>query len=103
MDNGQDRFFMIFIVIILSIILPQGYMMRQRIRLRQRKGNIILTKELMECMMGKSYRFTYAMTGTSIKGMVVSFHDNWIEIETKKETCLVNVDFVNHICEINPK
>lgn len=62
---------------------------------KRKKGDFVfMTNELIEKLIGKVCTITTGSFGTAVVGKVISVTDNWIEIETKKRSQLINADFV---------
>jgi hypothetical protein len=69
-----------------------------------RKGLIIMINEAIKKCIEKNCRILCAKSGdiNVLTGKIISITDNWIEVECKKNTVLVNAEFVQSI-EINSK
>ena len=70
-------------------------------RKRRRKGT--MTNELIQRYIGKNCQILSGTFGNSVSGKIVSVFENWIEVETKKEKQLLNIDFVTSIKELPTK
>ena len=62
--------------------------------IKKKRGIIEMTNEIMEKLIGQNCMIYCFETGSNVQGRVVKISDNWIEVETKKGTELVNSDFV---------
>lgn len=56
-----------------------------------------MTNEIIKKYIGKYCKITTGSMGTSVVGKIIGVNENWIEIETKKGSELVNADFVQSI------
>lgn len=85
--------------ILFFIIWPQGWEVKRLIlqRIKRRKGVVIMTNEIIKKYIGKYCKITTGSMGTSVVGKIIGVNENWIEIETKKGSELVNADFVQSI------
>ena len=89
----------ILIVILLCIILPAANRRRQQIIFNKirRRENRMLPTGLMEEFIGKVCTIvTYnELSGTT--GKIVGVEANWLKVQTKKETKLINGDMIRDI------
>ena len=84
--------------------LSQIFNQDQDYKCEMRKGLIIMTNEVIKKCIDKNCMILCARSGgiNVVTGKIVSIADNWIEVECKKNTVLVNAEFVQSI-EINTK
>ena len=66
-------------------------------RRNRRKGNTGMTNELLQKYVGKRCKISAGSYGSSVKGMILTVVDNWIEVETRQGQELVNAEFVQNI------
>ncbi len=94
-----------FLLIYLWWILPAINKKRHQIILnnRRRGGKRMLPKELMQDFIGKVCAIlTYnEIAGTT--GKIVGVEENWLKVQTKKETKLINGDMVKDITIVAEK
>jgi len=88
--------------IIFFIILPQQRMEHKTmLKIRKRKGVVVMTNELIKKYIGKNCLISTGSFGTNVKGKIIDVNGNWIELETKKGIELINVEFIQFIKNIN--
>lgn len=87
------------IFVMLFIILPQQRRMQKAVllKIKKRKGLIIMTNEVIRKYIGKSCRISTGSFGTNVIGKIIDVNENWIEVETKKGNELINAEFVQSI------
>lgn len=93
----------VIIIIIIAVVLQQSTMLVIQRMHQRKKGGIVLTKELIAQLVGKTFAFSFAMSSGSMKGKVLSVQDNWIELQTKQKTNFVNADYITSIVEVQSK
>ena len=79
--------------VLFFVILP-AQRRRQMIVRRKKKGNQAMTNELLSTLVGRNARLSTGSLGTAVTGRIQSVHDNWIEVETRKDTVLLNAEYV---------
>ena len=84
---------------LLVVILPQQREMQRlvMIKKKKRKGLINMTNEVIKKYVGKKCNIFTGSYGTNIKGKIIAVNENWIEVETKKGSELVNAEFIQSI------
>lgn len=87
------------LIIIFLIILPQQRTAQKAVlsRIRKRKGVGKMLNELIKKNIGKKCHLNSGSFGTNVKGKIIDVNENWIELETKKGTELINAEFVQSI------
>ena len=58
--------------------------------------------ELIQCFVGKHCRI-YSENGNCVQGVVEKVEGNWVSVQTKTGTELVNLDYVSRIKEKKSK
>ncbi|MDF2593526.1 MAG: hypothetical protein K0S75_2992, partial [Clostridia bacterium] len=66
-------------------------------KIKRRKGEIIMTNDMIKKYIGKSCKISTGSFGTSITGKIIDVNENWIEVETKKGNELINAEYVQSI------
>lgn len=56
-----------------------------------------MTNELIKKYMGKKCRISTGSLGSTVIGKIIDVNENWIEIETKKGSELINAEFIQSI------
>lgn len=89
------------IFVLFFIILPQQSQMRRTIMLKskRRKGLTTMTNEILKKYVGKICRISSGSFGTNVIGKIIDVNENWIEIETKKGSELINAEYIQSIKE----
>ncbi|HBW38995.1 DUF6897 domain-containing protein [Desulfosporosinus sp. BICA1-9] len=85
--------------IIFFVVLPQQRTLYKAIllRIKKRKGVVKMTNELIKRYIGKQCLISTGSFGTSVKGIIIDVNENWLEIETKKGSELINAEFIQSI------
>jgi len=85
--------------IIFFIILPQQRAVQKAVllKIRKRIGVVEMTNELIKRYIGKNCLISTGTFGTNVKGKIIDVNENWLEVETKKGSELVNVEFIQSI------
>jgi len=85
--------------ILLFVIIPQKREIKKAVllKIRKRKGAIIMTNEVIKKYIGKSCEISTGSFGTNVVGKIINVNENWLEVETKKGNELMNSDFVQSI------
>ncbi|MCQ2798530.1 MAG: hypothetical protein MJ220_01425 [Bacilli bacterium] len=76
---------------------------RQRRRIiakRRENGELIMSNELIGSFIGKEVQVVTA-EGENFRGKLVAVEDNWIKLEEKKTTRIINTDIVSSIVTKN--
>lgn len=60
-----------------------------------------MTNELLKKYIGKNCLISTGSFGTSITGKILEVNENWVEVETKKDVELINVEYVQNIKIVN--
>ena len=88
----------LLIIMMFIIILPQNKRIILSQRLRKRKGLKKMSNELIKSYIGKVCNITTGSLGPSfVKVTIVEVVDNWIKVESKGKTDLINADFIQNI------
>lgn len=87
------------LVVIFLIVLPQERSIQNLVirKIRMKREGIIMTNELIKKCIGKNCWVSAGSFGTSVVGKIIEVNENWIEIETKKGSQLINTEFVQSI------
>jgi hypothetical protein len=56
-----------------------------------------MTNELLKRYVGNYCRMTTGSYGTTVIGKISEINENWIVVETKKGTELINAEFIQNI------
>ena len=85
--------------IIFFIVLPQQIEVQKAVimKLKRRKGEIVMTNDVIKKYIGKNCRISTGSFGTNITGKILDVNENWIEVETKKGNELINAEYVQSI------
>ena len=85
--------------IIFMIVLPQQRAAYKAVifKSRKRKGVVEMTNELIKRYIGKSCLISTGSFGTNVKGKIIDVNENWLEVETKKGSELINAEFIQSI------
>jgi hypothetical protein len=80
-------------------MIPQQQLIYHAVvsKIRRKKGVIIMTNELIGKYIGKRCRVSTGSLGVNVTGMIIDVKENWIEIETKKGSEIVNLEFIQNI------
>lgn len=88
--------FMIWIVILL--LYRQRKNVRRVCRVRRKKRGKIAMNELIRRFVGKQC-YVYSENGNAVLGVVETVEGNWVSVQTKQGTELVNLDYISRIKE----
>ena len=85
--------------ILFFVILPQQREIRKLVflKIRKRKGIAIMTNEVIKKHTGRICKISTGSFGTTVIGKIVDVNENWIEVETRKGTELINAEFIQTI------
>ena len=85
--------------IIFFIVLPQQREVQKAVimKLKRRKGEIVMTNDVIKKYIGKNCRISTGSFGTNITGKILDVNENWIEVETRKGNELINAEYVQSI------
>ena len=85
--------------IIFMIVLPQQRAAYKAVifKNRKRKGVVEMTNELIKRYIGKICLISTGSFGTNVKGKIIDVNENWLEVETKKGSELINAEFIQSI------
>ncbi len=87
------------IYIVLFIVVPQQMEMKKAVllKMKKRKGVIVMTNEVIKKYIGKVCKISTGSFGTNVTGKIIDVNENWLEVQTKKGSELINADFVQNI------
>jgi len=87
------------IFIVLFVILPTNRRNMFAIRkLKKLRGEKVMSNELIKSCIGKICSISTGSFGTSYsKVEIVEVADNWIKVQNKSKTDIVNIDFITNI------
>lgn len=88
------------IFVLFIIILPQQYAInikRTIISKHRKKGVFKMTNEIIKKYIGKNVRLSTGSYGINVEGTIIEVNENWIEINTKKGTELINSEYLQNI------
>lgn len=97
MDTGTIIAIYLPALILLFVIIPMQFneqVLTLRRNKKSRRRNRILEYELLKRFIGKNCKISTGTYGSTISGKISDVKDNWIEVETKKGTEIINADFV---------
>lgn len=84
--------------ILFFVILPQQWDMKKTIIKRiKKKGDKIMTNDVIKKYIGKDCKISTGSFGTNVAGKIINVNENWIEVETKKGVEIINAEFVQSI------
>jgi hypothetical protein len=85
--------------IIFFIILPLQREIQRIVivKTKKRKGVIKMMNEIIAKYIGKTCKISSGSLGTTVTGKIIDVKENWIEVQTKKGSQLINADFVQNI------
>lgn len=85
--------------VIFFIILPHQRSVQKAVllKIRKRKGVVKMTNELIKRYIGKKCLISTGTFGTNVKGTIIGVNENWLEVETKKGSELINAEFIQSI------
>ena len=86
--------FIIFFIVVPEQRNMQRFIMKKR---KKRKELTDMTNELIKKYVGKNCLISTGSFGSNVQGEIVAVNENWIEIKTKKNDELVNIEFVQSI------
>ena len=87
--------FIVFFIIILSQKSAAMYMVK--LIIKRKKGRAAMTNELIKKYIGKYCYVTTGNMGVSVRGKIVEVNENWVEVETKSGSEIINLDFIQNI------
>ncbi len=92
-------YIIIFLLIYIWWILPAINKKRHQIILnkRRRGEKRMLPKELMGDFIGKVCAILCYNDLAGVSGKIVGVEENWVKVQTKKETQLINGDMIKNI------
>lgn len=85
--------YIVFLVIIINNNNTKKTILHNKLRRRKKA----MTNELVKKFIGKQCIINTGSMGGSIIGTIIEVKDNWIEVQTKKNNELHNLDFVVNI------
>lgn len=87
------------LIIIFLIVIPQQRALLKSIvlKMKKRRGVAIMTNELLQKYIGKTCHISTGTFGVNLYGKIIAINENWIEVETKKGSELINSEFIQHI------
>lgn len=85
--------------IVLFVILPTNRRNKFVVRkLKKLRGVKVMSNELIKSCIGKICSISTGSFGTSYsKVEIVEVADNWIKVQNKSKTDIVNIDFITNI------
>lgn len=98
--NSGTWFTIYFPIIIMFIIIfsQQSQAKKALIyKIKKKKGEMIMTNEIIKNYIGMECQISTGTFGTNVIGKMININENWIEVETKKGTELVNAEFIQSI------
>lgn len=86
------------IFILFVVIIPLQYAaQRSDVLRRSRKKGKTMTNEIIKKYIGSKVRLSTVSYGINIEGKIIQLVENWIEVETKKGTELINSEYIQNI------
>ncbi len=90
--------YMPLFVIFLIILSQQNEMKKSAIlKNRKRKGLINMTNEVLKKYIGKNCKISTGSFGTTVKGKIIEVNENWIEVQTKNGSEVINADYIQSV------
>ena len=87
-----------FIIILCCIIIPQRNKLYLGILNRRKKGRKRkMPQEMIKEFIGKNCTIVLFNESFGVQGKIVAVEDNWIKVEEKKKTRLINGDMIRDI------
>ena len=65
--------------------------------IKKKKGRVVMQNELIKKFVGKECRISTGAMGVKASGKIVQVNENWIEVQTKKGSEVINLDFIQYI------
>lgn len=86
-------------IMFLIIFWEQGAAKRRFIAKKNKtlRRRETMANKILERWLGKECIISTGSFGTTITGTIVAVEENWIEVETKKDSQLINADFITNI------
>ncbi len=91
------------LIILFLCILPYQSSTRRLIKRRKKKKNgvVVMTNELIKKYIGRNCMISTGSLGANTVGKILEVNDNWVEVETKKDVELINIEYVQSIRIVN--
>lgn len=85
--------------ILLFVFLPQIRNIQKLVlrKIKKKKGWVNVTNEVIKKFINKNCKISAGSFGINVVGKIIDVKENWIEVETKKGTELINADFIQSI------
>ncbi len=86
------------IFILFVIIIPMQYTAQKAhfLRYTKKKGRK-MTNEIIKKYIGSKVRLSTGSYGINVEGKITGLTENWLEVETKKGTELINCEYIQNI------
>jgi hypothetical protein len=99
MNTGTYIAIYIPIFIVLFVILPMNRRKFFTLRkLKKIRGERVMSNELIKSCIGKICTISTGMSGASYsKVEIVEVVDNWVKVQSKGKTNIVNIDYIQNI------
>ena len=101
MNPGFYGIYALWIVLFLLYLQKKRNMRRIR-RLKRKKRGRTAMNELIRRFIGKQC-YVYVENGNAVLGVVEAIEGNWVSVQTKQGTELVNLDYISRIKEKSAK
>jgi len=86
------------IFVLFVIIIPMQYTAPKSDFLKHaRKKGKKMTNEIIKKYIGSKVRLSTGSYGISVEGKITGLTENWLEVETKKGTELINCEYIQNI------
>ena len=84
---------------VLFVILPTNRRHKFAVRkLKKRRGEKIMSNELLKSCVGKTCTISTGSFGSSYNNVeIVEVVDNWIKVKGKRNSDIINIDFITNI------
>ncbi len=96
MNSMWFIYFVLFIIIFTQIRLDKFYIIRKH--LRKKRGKFNMT-EMINRFIGKECLIYTCASNSTVTGIIRSYNDGWIEIETNGNCDIMNCEYITRIRE----
>jgi hypothetical protein len=99
MNSGTFIAIYLPIFIVFFIIIPNSKRFNFMVRkLKKRRGENKMSNELIKSCIGKICTISTGMSGSSYsKVVILEVVDNWLKVEGKAKTNIINTDYIQNI------
>jgi hypothetical protein len=89
----------IFLPIFIVFIVELETRLTTKARIRRKRGQLaIMTNEIIRECVGRICTINMGYTGSGFnKVLVKEIHDNWMKVESKGKTEIINIEYIQNI------